>query len=124
MILVRLLDQHRRILDDDAHGQGGAGATVYVDRLARVVARVLVANHINEDGPVLHSHDGRDLERVVQAVVLGPRLELDLGARLDVAVHHAGKASRDDLRGRLHIQLCYEILVTFYINIFITRKCA
>ena len=100
VLLVRPLDQHRRILDDDAHGQGGAGAAVDVDRLAGVVAGVLVADHVDEDGAVLHGHDARDLEGVVQPAVLGPRHELDLGVRLDVAVHHARKAARDDLRGR------------------------
>ena len=56
-------------------------------------------DHVDEYGPVLHGHDAGDLEGVVQPVVLRPRHELDLGVRLDVAVHHAGQPARDDLRG-------------------------
>ena len=44
VLLVGPLDQHRRVLDDDAHGRRGAGAPMDVHRLAGVVAGVLVTN--------------------------------------------------------------------------------
>ena len=44
VLLVRPLDQHGRVLDDDAHRRRRAGAPVDVHRLAGVVAGVLVAH--------------------------------------------------------------------------------
>ena len=54
-------------------------------------------DHVDEYGPVLHGHDAGDLEGIVEAAVLGPGDELDLGVGLYVAVHHAGQPAGDDL---------------------------
>ena len=71
----------------------------------------VLTDHVDEDGAVLHGHDAWDLEGVVQPVVLRPRHELDLGVRLDVAVHHAGQAARDDLVWR-----SFSVAVTIHVN--------
>ena len=54
-------------------------------------------DHVDEYRPVLHGHDARDLEGVVEATVLRPGYKLDLGIGLDVAVYHAGQPTGDDL---------------------------